>query len=157
MKKIIHLLFILLPLLGAAGGYFAGPLLARMDDRVRLAANIWEEQQEAGGEQMIPRTFQARSFQEVGLSPRELYAQAAGVERRISLAALLLGGWCGLVIAFKLRALLRARERETYEVDMAACVACARCFHYCPLHRAGEKEEQKIQPGRPETARPNSS
>jgi formate hydrogenlyase subunit 6/NADH:ubiquinone oxidoreductase subunit I len=40
-----------------------------------------------------------------------------------------------LIIAAKLLALSIRHTRTDYEPDRGACVACARCFEYCPNER----------------------
>jgi ferredoxin len=45
---------------------------------------------------------------------------------------MIFGGWIGLVIGVKLISLALRRQRTDYEPDRGACVACARCFEYCP-------------------------
>ena len=45
------------------------------------------------------------------------------------------GALIGLVIGLSLVGLSVKRTRKLYEIDTAACVACGRCFGYCPLNR----------------------
>ena len=49
------------------------------------------------------------------------------------------GALMGLVLAAALIRFSVKRRRETYEIDHAACVACGRCFEYCPQNREIEK------------------
>lgn len=49
------------------------------------------------------------------------------------------GALMGLVLAVALIRFSVKRRRETYEIDHAACVACGRCFEYCPQNREIEK------------------
>jgi ferredoxin len=53
--------------------------------------------------------------------------------------AWLLGGFLGLVIGLKLIRLSVYRRRVDYEADPALCVACGRCFDYCPRERLRRK------------------
>jgi ferredoxin len=45
------------------------------------------------------------------------------------------GALMGMVLAIALIRFSVKRRRETYEIDNAACVACGRCFEYCPQNR----------------------
>jgi ferredoxin len=44
----------------------------------------------------------------------------------------IVGGFVGLVIGLKLIGLSIRRKRTDYEADRASCLACGRCFKYCP-------------------------
>lgn len=44
------------------------------------------------------------------------------------------GALIGLVFGFTLISLSLKRTRKEYEIDYSACVACTRCFSYCPLN-----------------------
>ena len=67
------------------------------------------------------------------LEPSEtLYLKAANAFVRIRAATTLWGTWIGMVISAKLVSLATRRKRLEYEVDPHRCVACGRCFWYCP-------------------------
>lgn len=51
------------------------------------------------------------------------------------------GALMGMVLAIALIRFSVKRRRETYEIDNAACVACGRCFEYCPQNREIEKSD----------------
>jgi MinD superfamily P-loop ATPase len=42
------------------------------------------------------------------------------------------GALIGLVIGLTLIELSVKRTRKQYEIDLASCVNCGRCFNYCP-------------------------
>jgi NAD-dependent dihydropyrimidine dehydrogenase PreA subunit len=142
-KKILIVIVLILPVAGALGGYLAGPFVARVDDRVRLAARIWKEESRG----LTERTFESEVFREEGGSPWNLYRQARRIERRMCIAAALFGAWCGLVVSFQLGALMRVEKRPTYEIEQGQCVACARCFHTCPIEKEARRERQQWSPG----------
>ena len=79
------------------------------------------------------------SVQESGEPVEKLFADAYAVRSRFLLAGRLCGAWIGLVIGLKLVSLSVRRHRKDYEADQTRCVACARCFRYCPeeLKRLG--------------------
>jgi NAD-dependent dihydropyrimidine dehydrogenase PreA subunit len=53
------------------------------------------------------------------------------------------GALMGMVLAIALIRFSVKRRRETYEIDYAACVACGRCFEYCPQNREIEKTDKE--------------
>lgn len=141
-KRVLTAIVLILPLAGAVGGYLAGPFVARVDDRVRLAARIWQEESRG----LKERTLESEAFREEGGSPRKLYRQARRIEGSMSIAAALFGAWCGLVVSFQLGALMRVEKRPTYEIEHGQCVACARCFHACPIEKEARRERQQWSP-----------
>jgi ferredoxin len=67
--------------------------------------------------------------------PAQIVRTAADIRRRLVTAGWLFGGWMGLVIGAKLIFLSVRPTRSDYEPDRGACVACARCFLFCPNER----------------------
>jgi hypothetical protein len=63
---------------------------------------------------------------------QEIQTSATNIEHKFGPGGVLFGLWVGLVIAAKLISLALRRTRTDYEPDRGACVACARCFEYCP-------------------------
>lgn len=45
------------------------------------------------------------------------------------------GALMGMVLAVALIRFSVKRRRDTYQIDQSACVACGRCFEYCPQNR----------------------
>lgn len=72
------------------------------------------------------------ALERVRQAPRELLVSADRIRRQFRLGTMVFGGWIGLVIGAKLISLALRRQRTDYEPDRGACVACARCFEYCP-------------------------
>ena len=64
-----------------------------------------------------------------------MLSEAASLRRRVDLATVLFGGWAGLVLGVKLIALSMQQKRGDYEPDRGGCLACGRCFSYCPNER----------------------
>jgi NosR/NirI family nitrous oxide reductase transcriptional regulator len=64
--------------------------------------------------------------------PEAIVKRGAELERRIRIGGWIFGAWVGLVIGGKLISLALRRRRTDYEPDRGACVACARCFTFCP-------------------------
>ena len=65
----------------------------------------------------------------------DLYAlneRVAKVRRRMKIGCALFGGFIALVLMFAAIDVSRRRQNETYEVDGEFCLACGRCYDFCP-------------------------
>jgi NosR/NirI family nitrous oxide reductase transcriptional regulator len=134
-KRRLTMLLVLLPVLlivGAVGGRFSAPILARTNEAVSLADRVWSE--EHG--RVKGKTEASKAFDQQGVPSQQLYAEAARVRKRFDLGGMILGAYLGLVVGLRLIGLSVRRRRESYETDPAACVACGRCFAYCPVSRS---------------------
>ncbi len=132
MKRVSRpLLFVALPAVLAALGYFAGPGLARANRDVALADRVASEQ--AG--EVEGRTDASKAFHLSGRTTVDLYEGAAALEQRFRIGTALLGIWCGLVICLKAVGAVRRSRRIEFEVDQGNCLSCARCYKYCPRER----------------------
>jgi NosR/NirI family transcriptional regulator, nitrous oxide reductase regulator len=139
-------LLLLLPLL-LAGGAGLGWEFSRPAARVhpgvsladRLAVQAEGHSPAAAGQKGDPASLrldgssaEALALARAQQSPQEIQATAAAIEWRFVPGSVLFGVWVGLVIGLKLISLSLRRARSDYEPDRGACVACARCFEYCP-------------------------
>ena len=127
-----------MPALIAAGlglGARVGTNLARRHRVVNLAERVYLE--DSGRVQ--DTTDASAAFRATSASVDELYASAQVLRHRYVLAGRLGGGWVGLVVGLKLITLAIRRRRRDYEADQTRCIACARCYLYCPqeLKRLG--------------------
>jgi ferredoxin len=105
------------------------PAMSRMHPTIQLAERMTAEQ--AG--RITQPNDATQAFRNSGQPVEQLYAQAAAVRTRFAWGTYLFGAWIGLVIGVKIFTLARRRPAgESYEVDRGACVACGRCFPYCP-------------------------
>ncbi len=131
-KKRLALLLLLLPVLvflsGWAGSSLKG-VTSRAHETVRLAKQIYLE--DAGKTEEV--TDSSTAFRATGQEIKELYGQASNIRSRFELGGWILGGFIGLVIGLKLIGLSVWRQRTDYEADRASCLACGRCFNYCPM------------------------
>ena len=138
------LLLLLFPLLVADFALLGRMLdvpLSRLHPTVRLAERI---RLEATG-QVEGTTDASDAFRNTGIKKgpqadgttpeKRLYRKSIELRRRFALLGTLLGGWVGLVVGVKLIHLSIRRRREDYQADRANCVACGRCFWYCPLEQ----------------------
>lgn len=129
--KRLLLYFIMLPLLTAAGALLLGTNsdnLSQANKDVYLYTLL--QMQEADPEMEMPKEVVA--FHEMGRSMDELAEKVEGIKEEFRLYAYLVGAMIGFVIGMKLINLSVKRTRKTYEIDHSACVACGKCFDYCP-------------------------
>jgi len=148
-----------------AGGAWLGEQLAvpmsKMNRTVSLAERIAAEDagqiktDEDAGPAMDAAEVQARNaskaFRQTGKPVPELYAAALKVRDQFRFGGLLLGAFVGLVLGVKLIALANAQPHTVYEPDRATCVACGRCYSYCPKELVRVKRSEKKTPA-PATA-----
>jgi NosR/NirI family nitrous oxide reductase transcriptional regulator len=107
-------------------GFLASGAMARVDFTVRLADAVRQEQVSGianPGEEM-------RAFRGSGRQAEQLFESAALIRHRFDLGTPIFGAWLGLVVASRMFA--GGKKREHYRADPAACVACTRCFAWCP-------------------------
>ncbi len=131
-KRLLAALLALPILVGLFGfiGYQIGPKFASWNRDVRLAELLYaEETKLVDSFGSFPET---RTVIQTGMPYNDVYRQALSVIERFRTAGLWLGVWIGSVIGLKLVFLTRRRRRTDYTVDPARCVACGRCFWYCP-------------------------
>jgi len=130
-KRRLAVLLLLVPVLVAAGvwvGGAAGPWLARKHRVVNLAERVHLEETGA----VTDLTDASAAFRGTGEPVEALFHDARVRRDRYRLAGRLGGGWVGLVIGLKLVSLAVRRRRDDYEADQARCLACGRCYLYCP-------------------------
>ena len=114
--------------LGWCGGLL-GPELAKAHPRVALAMQV--EAEEAG--RVRETTDASDVFRASGMSVEALLAEAADQRDDYVVGSRLLGAFVGLMIAFRLISLSTRRTRVDYEAERESCLACGRCFDWCPV------------------------
>jgi NosR/NirI family nitrous oxide reductase transcriptional regulator len=130
-KKRLAFLLLLLPVLVFLGGWAGARLkgvASQAHETVRLAEQIYLE--DAGQTEEV--TDASTGFRATGRQTKELYEQAANIRARFEVGGWIIGGFIGLVIGLKLVGLSVWRQRTDYEADRAGCLACGRCYKYCP-------------------------
>jgi NAD-dependent dihydropyrimidine dehydrogenase PreA subunit len=141
-KKTLAFLIVLLPVLVFAGGWLGSGLeetAARAHSTVRLADRIYME--DAG--QVEGSTDASDAFRATGKDVRELYDEASAIIDKFAFGGWFLGGFVGLVVGLKLIGLTVKRRRTDYEADRASCLACGRCFQYCPREHVRLKKAKE--------------
>jgi len=126
--RAVPIVVVLLAALGALGGWGVAPFVARQNDTVRLAERVALED----AEDLPERTLESDAWRGLGEPTASLYARAHAAERRIAVAGVVFGIWCGLVVGLKLFAASRPARADEYSIDHALCMACGRCFLSCP-------------------------
>lgn len=143
-KRRLVLLVLLLPVLMFAGGWITSalsPVTSRMHATLRLAERIYLEE----NGKVVDTTDASAAFRATGKKISDLYTEAGDIRDQFALGGWFLGGFVGLVAGLKLIRHSLRRNREDYEADRASCVACGRCFQYCPREhvRLKQKEAEK--------------
>ncbi|HOQ03959.1 MAG TPA: 4Fe-4S binding protein [Anaerohalosphaeraceae bacterium] len=135
-RRLVLLSGLLLVLMGLGGwlGYRVHPRLAAGHPSAELARQVRLRQ--AG--LMTEPTDMVRAFEVSGRTLRSLWAQEAEVFRRFAWGGLLAGVFVGFVAGVKLIQMSIHFKRTDYEADRAGCLACGRCFAFCPRHRIWE-------------------
>jgi len=141
-KKRLAFVIFLLPVLIFIGGWIGSGLrtvTSRMHATVRLAERVYlEENGKVEG-----TTDASSAFRATGKEVKELYAEASNIRAEFGLGGWFFGGFVGLVIGLKLVGLSVWRQRTDYEADRASCLACGRCFEYCPKEQVRLKKAKE--------------
>jgi len=141
-KKRLVLLLPLLPVLIFLGGWTGKSIktvTSKAHETVRLAERIYQE--ETG--EVEGTTDASDGFRATGQEISELYEEASNIRAQFGLGGWILGGFIGLVIGVKLIGLSVWRQRTDYEADRASCLACGRCFEYCPREHVRLKKAKE--------------
>ncbi len=140
----------------------------RLKQEDKTEDQIWKEVL-AEYDQTQRTTEASTAFREAGSEEDEqaLYAEAIARRRRFAYAGgspsdwlrlpitaklralgggAWLGIWVGLVVGVKLIHLSVRRRRTDYQPDRINCVACGRCFWYCPGEQARRGLLDNVQP-----------
>lgn len=143
-RRRLAAMLVLVPLLaggGGVGGRLLASHLARMHRQVRLAERVHLER--AG--KVTGMTDASEAFYKGRTTVQDLYAEAQAVRERFAGASAAFGAFLGLVIGLKLVNLSVRRTRQDYEPDRATCMACGRCFRYCPIERKRLEKGEVVQ------------
>ena len=126
---------------GAWLGHQAGGPLSKLHGTVQLAEQIAAE--DSG--QLKDDTNASRAFRQRARSAEELFATARQIRAQFGFGGWILGGFVGLVVAAKLVGLAAVVRRCAFEPDRASCVACGRCYTYCPTEIVRLKRELRLK------------
>jgi ferredoxin len=132
---------LLLPVfIGIGGGLLRlnSTVLSQLDRRVWLAEEVWLAEHNPQVQAAVP-TPTMEAFGNLEQPNLWAYQRGAAVQKWFDVGSWILGGWIGLVFGLKLIGMSLRRHRTVYEIDVASCVQCGRCYNVCPLDR-GEGE-----------------
>jgi NAD-dependent dihydropyrimidine dehydrogenase PreA subunit len=138
-KKRLAFLILLLPVLVFLFGGLGSSVkmvTSRMHETVRLAERIYLED----NGKVEGTTDASLAFRATGKAVEQLYEDASNIRAKFGQGGWFLGGFVGMVIGLKLIGVSVWRQKTDYEADKASCLACGRCFQYCPKERARLKK-----------------
>lgn len=134
VKRIIGYMLVL-PVLMAAGALLmraSSDSLSTANREVRLYEMVTEYEAQSDP-QTIP--LEVEAFYMEGRTMEDLAASADAVRVQFRTISTWCGAFMGLVLSIALIRFSVKRRRETYEIDMSSCVACGKCFDYCPQNK----------------------
>lgn len=140
VRRII-LFAVLLPVLTFVGSVLVGS----QSDALSLAHKdvyLYELLLRQEANPKLEEPLEVETFHAMGGDTEVLKAKVDAVRDDYELYAHLAGALIGFVIGFKLLKLSLKRRRKTYEIDMARCTACGKCFNYCPQNQRKDKSEE---------------
>jgi NosR/NirI family transcriptional regulator, nitrous oxide reductase regulator len=105
------------------------PTMAKMHPTVRLAERIDRED----SREVSDTTDASQAFRESGRPTEELNAHADEIRGNVARGSIWAGAFIGLVLALRLVVLATRRTRDDYQADRTSCVACGRCYEFCPV------------------------
>ena len=130
-KRTLGIMIILLPVLGLLlgwCGYALSPTAARVHATVRLADRIHMENTGLVGD----TTDASDAFRATGKSTKELFAEADAIIGDFVVCGWIAGAFLGIVAGAKLIRNALRPNRDQYTADRASCLACGRCYEWCP-------------------------
>ncbi len=142
VKRIV-LYAVVLPLLMVAGALLMRSVsdsLSRGNKEVRLYDLV--VQHEAAPQDVL--SLELEAFYGQGGTIEGITGTYEQIRDAFRLYATIAGGLIGLVIGCTLIRLSVKRTRRLYEIDAAACVACGKCFSYCPQYNIEVESGNKI-------------
>lgn len=134
VKRIIGYMLVL-PVLMAAGALLmraSSDSLSTANREVRLHEMVIEYEAQSDP-QTIP--LEVEAFYMEDRTMEDLAASADAVRAQFRTISTWCGAFMGLVLSIALIRFSVKRRRETYEIDMSSCVACGKCFDYCPQNK----------------------
>ncbi len=132
-RRRFALLLLAVPVLMAGFGFLGAKfsnVAARLHPTVSLAERYVRNQDAPVSLGVL--TPDELALERARQNPGEVLKEAVRIRHNFGIGAPLFGIWIGLVIGVKLVSLSLRRSRTDYEPDQGACLACARCFEYCP-------------------------
>ena len=130
VKRILNY-FVILPLMVVAGAFLMRSIssdLSRVNKEVKLYDMVM--QQEANPQDVL--SLELEAFYGKEDTVENLTERYNAIQDDFKLYSTIAGAFMGLVIGITLITLSVKRTRKQYGIDNKDCVACGRCFSYCP-------------------------
>jgi polyferredoxin len=141
-KKLLGFLLLLMPVLLFLGGWAGSGLSwswSRMHPTVRLAERIYMENEG----QVTDTTDASTTFRATGKPTTELYNEASAIRSKMQYGGWLFGCFVGMVAGLKLIMPSVRKQRTEFEADKGGCLACGRCYKFCPKEHVRLKDLQE--------------
>jgi polyferredoxin len=133
VKRILNY-FVMLPLMIVAGAILmrtVGSDLSRINKTVKLYDMVI--QQETAPQDVL--SLELEAFYGQGNTIENLTEKYQIIQDNFKFYTTIAGAFIGLVIGITLINLSVKRTRKQYEITHKNCVACGRCFSYCPQNK----------------------
>ena len=145
MKGVRRIVFfvVLLPVLTLAGAL----LLGSQSDALSLAHKdvyLYELLIQQQAHPDMEESLEVETFHALGGNIDELKTKVDDVRSDYRVYACLAGALIVFVIGFKLLKLSLKRSRQTYEISLARCTVCGKCFNYCPTFGLSSRRRQNL-------------
>ncbi|HEX2977283.1 MAG TPA: 4Fe-4S binding protein [Bacteroidales bacterium] len=124
--------FLFIPLFAIGGSlvfYNLAPVLAGMNNDVRLAREIRSEQTSG----IVAVSKAAVAYKESGKTEQELFTGELNIVQNYKKGSPWVGLFLGASLGISLVSLSIRRKRTEYKPDQGKCFSCGRCFKYCPV------------------------
>jgi NAD-dependent dihydropyrimidine dehydrogenase PreA subunit len=122
----------------AAAGWFSADIVSSVHPHVKLLKVI--ELEESGA--AATKSLESEALRVDAEVIAELKRLSDTAKNSFRWGLTLLGIYLGIVVGGHLIRQSTYRKRGSYDADPALCVACGRCYGYCPKHKA-EKGKPK--------------
>ncbi len=139
-KKLLAMLIVLAPVIIFISGWFlsfSSAPLSRSHPTVNLAQRIYLEENET----FTDSTDASDAFRATGKTISTLYNEASAIKAQFSFGGWFAGAFVGFIIAAKLIGSTIRWRRTEYTANSAGCLACGRCFKYCPREQVRLKKK----------------
>jgi NosR/NirI family transcriptional regulator, nitrous oxide reductase regulator len=131
-RKRFIIYFLLIPLftiMGVFSLYNLAPVLAGVNNTVRLAREIRAEKKSG----IESEAKDVVAFKESGKTESELYNEEELIMRRFRNATPWAGAFLGISFGIGMISLTVRSRRSEYKPHQGKCYSCGRCFKYCPI------------------------
>lgn len=137
--KRLLLYLVILPLLTLSGALLVGTNSDNLS-KANKDVYLYELLQNQVDNGEVDAPMEVVAFNAMGKSMDELTEKVDDIKDQFKIYSYFIGAMIGFVIGLKLISLSLKRTRSTYQIDHSACVACGKCFDYCPQRSAKNKK-----------------